>query len=323
VVLVLGVQDEYSHSFPVTVAGTSVTNGSQSPSNPVTVSARVEGGSTFASLLGASADRTLLVTVHNAGRDTVQSLITARWGKSSAPDGVITSPNFITVSAGQTKRVSIPFKLSPLSYGTYHVVGELSGLPATDTFTATTTTWPWGLPVVLLLIVVAIVLFAWYRRRVRARERIAVDSFGPGQAAPGLAALAAMSSVLADDDGGALRLEQVLLLGDIDGEATAVPVAELTLDSRGVGVTNPSTNELRILTWASIRGVHVLDRLDVEDAPDFISSLGSVIDIETTHSTYRFVAPDVSPKDLTQQVDRVVRLWIRPPVRVPSLATGN
>ena len=324
VVQVTGLSNDYLVKLAVTVVGAPTAAVTPAPvsgaSSDVSATAKVEGGSSWGSIFGGGANRTLVVKVHNGGTMAVQSVITARWGGSSTPENVIDSPGSVTVAPGQTRTVSLPFRLDPLSVGSYHVVGDVSGTSPAVTVASSTATWPWGLPLVPLLLVAAFVLYEWYLRKVRARDRVAADSFGPGHAAPGLGALAAMSSVLSRREAGSVRLSNVLLIGELDGATTAVPVAMLTLDSRGIGVTNPSTYELRVLMWASIRGVHVVDRRGSAGIPAAVPDRGSIVEVETTYSTYRFADPAHEPAELSEQVDRIVRLWIRPPKRVPALA---
>jgi len=170
------------------------------------------------------------------------------------------------------------------------------------------------------LAAVLIVLWVVHRRRVRRRQEQAVDSFGPGFAKPGLGALAAMSVAgLGRGGDSKLRLGDIWLIGEVDGVVQTVPVAVLTMDSRGIGVTNPDTFELRVLTWESIKGVDVEPWHGSTDTAAIPAVVGAVVQVDTTHTTYHFVVPNADVEALAERVGEIVRLWIRPPVKVPAL----
>jgi len=323
VVVVSGTDNDYTTKLPVTVVGAptaAVTPPPVSEPSEVSASASIRSTSSIGAILGGSAGRELSVTLHNGGKYTVSSLVTARWGSSSTPSNVIASPPPVTLAPGQTRTVTMPFTLDPLSFGTYKVVGQVSGTTPELSFASSTSTWPWGIPLVLLAAAVLIVLWVVHRRRVRQRQEQAVDSFGPGFAKPGLGALAAMSVAgLGRGRDSKLRLGDIWLIGEVDGVVQTVPVAVLTMDSRGIGVTNPDTFELRVLTWESIKGVDVEPWHGSTDTAAIPAVVGAVVQVDTTHTTYHFVVPNADVEALAARVDEIVRLWIRPPMKVPAL----
>jgi hypothetical protein len=323
VVVVSGTNNDYTAKLPVTVVGAptgTVTPPPVSEPSDVTATTSIRSTSSLGAIFGGAAGRELSVTLHNGGKFTVNSLVTARWGSSPTPANVIASPPPVTLAPGQTRTVTLPFTLDPLSFGSYDVVGQVSGTTPQLSFATTTSTWPWGIPVVLVAAVVLIVLWEVHRRRVRQRQEQAVDSFGPGFAKPGLGALAAMSVAgLGRGRDGKLRLGDVWLIGEVDGVVQTVPVAVLTMDSRGIGVTNPDTFELRVLTWESIKDVDVESWHGSTDTAAIPAVTGAVVQVDTTHTTYHFVVPNADVEALADRVGEIVRLWIRPPVKVPAL----
>ena len=323
VVAVSGTDNDYTDKIPVTVVGAQTAPVTPAPIDPpsrVSAVTSVRSVSSVGAIFGGSAGRVLTVTLHNGGQYDVTSLVTARWGSSTSPSNVITSPPAVTLRPGQTRTLSLPFTLDPLSFGSYKVVGQVSGTTPQLSFATTTSTWPWGIPLVLLLAAVLIVLWVVHRRRVRQRQEQAVDSFGPGFAKPGLGALAAMSVAgLGRGGDSKLRLGDIWLIGEVDGVVQTVPVAVLTMDSRGIGVTNPDTFELRVLTWESIKGVDVEPWHGSTDTAAIPAVVGAVVQVDTTHTTYHFVVPNADVEALAERVGEIVRLWIRPPVKVPAL----
>ena len=317
VVQVIGTANGYSADLPVTIAG--VPTGPVTPpptagATKVTAHATVTGGASWGSRFGGRADRTLVVTVHNAGTTSVEPVVSAEWGKSPQPTNLITSSPPILLAPGATRTVRMPFSLDPLSFGTYLVTGHLSGTSPEVSFASTTSTSPWALPLVLLVVLVLLLAALFWRRRGRDQQVPEVpETYGPGHAAPGLDALAAMSAAaLVGTDGGACRILDLLLISQ-DGESMqAVPVAQFAMDSKGIGVTNPRTLEVRLLSWGSIRGVEVAPWPGLLGDEGESGAPGTLITVEAVYTIYRFVAPGRDPADLVPPVTSVARLWIKP-----------
>ena len=92
-----------------------------------------------------------------------------------------------------------------------------------------------------------------------------------------------------------------------------VPVAVLTMDSRGIGVTNPDTFELRVLTWESIKGVDVESWHGSTDTAAIPAVTGAVVQVDTTHTTYHFVVPNADVEALAERVGEIVVCGSVPP----------
>ena len=329
VVQITAVANDFIAKLPVTLVGAVV-----APVTPpsglgagghLTATASVTGASTLKSFFGGGAARQLHVTVHNPTAGVVHTVITARWGRSTDPEIVITSPDPVTLQPGQTRTVQLPFTVNALSFGTYHVAGALTGAAASGSFTSTTSTYPWGIPVVALGLIGLLIYRAVRRRQKATQEQRALEDVGAVEGATGLGALAAMSGSVAlpTRGDGSLRLTDVLLTGELHGEIRTVPVSVLTMDARGVGVTNPDTGELRVLTWSSIRSLQVVPA-DGSDVDHGMAGAGPVspsatVEVDTIHTIYRFSCPRSEPGPLSAQVDEVSRRWLSPPVRVPVI----
>jgi len=332
VVQITAVANDFIAKLPVTVVGAEVAPVTP-PSGlgagaPLTVTASVTGASTLKSFFGGGAARQLHVTVHNPTAGVVHTVITARWGRSTDPDIVITSPDPVTLQPGQTRTVQLPFTVNALSFGTYHVAGALTGAAASGSFTSTTSTYPWGIPLVAFGLIGLLIYRAVRRRQKATQEQRALEEVGAVEGATGLGALAAMSGAVAvpTRGDGSLRLTDVLLTGELHGEIRTVPVSVLTMDAQGIGVTNPDTGELRVLTWSSIRSLQVVpgDGSDGSDHGHGAAGAGPVppsamVEVDTIHTTYRFSCPHSELGPLSAQVDDVSRRWLSPPVRVPVI----
>jgi hypothetical protein len=306
----------FTTTVPVTVVGAPSAPVSPTPTVPVgrglTADATVMTATTPGALVGGAAPRTLVVTLHNAGGSPIRTLITARWGSSTSPTHVISSPSPVSVPAGGTRVVSMPFTLDPLTMGTLHVAGEVTGTDPELAFTTTTSNWPWGIPVTIVVVVGLVLFRRWWKRR-RAEER-AEEAVEAGRAT-GLGALAVMSvagAVGADDrtDGDALRLTGVRLTEQLDDGLRSVPVAELTIGRHGIAVTSPDAAEPGVLAWSWIRRLRV-----VADG----RATGAVVVVDTVHTTYRIECPGADPVELSSRVDEVGRRWLTPPRPVPAL----
>ena len=261
----------------------------------LSASATVTSRSSLATDFGASAPRTLVVTIHNRGTGVVQTVLSARWGSPSDANNVITTDDSIQLLPGQTRTVSFPFSLRALSLGSYSVTGQLSGATLPVSFSTSTSTWPWALIVAIVLAVLALVgLFIWARRR-KQRKDLARE-LGDG-AHVGLAAMTPTVPI-ATAGPGRIRWEHVWLLGQADGATTAVPLGMLTIDAEGVGIVDASTQERRVVPWGSVVGFRVERWKGQLGSAGGAASAGSAVVVMTQQAAYQFALPGSDPDDL-------------------------
>lgn len=177
VVVVSSLAPAKSITFPVQIVG--VPTASVRPASPqyqpqpLKVRARVTGANSLGSVFGAPASRTLVLTVTNTGESSVPNpVVSARYGRKGNADHLITSPAVGALAPGQTRRVSIPFELDALSFGSYHLAGRVTGTSAPVRFQQETSTWPWGLFVVAVVVVLIMLRGLWkvLRRRIAVRK---------------------------------------------------------------------------------------------------------------------------------------------------------
>src|SRR5262249_59335973 len=110
---------------------------------PLTVRARVTGANSLGSAFGGPASRTLVLTVTNTGQSSVPNpVVSAGWGRKGNADHLITVPAVGPLAPGQTRRISIPFELDALSFGSYKVGGRVTGTSAPVPFRQATSTSP-------------------------------------------------------------------------------------------------------------------------------------------------------------------------------------
>ncbi len=186
VVLVTSLQNFSQTKLPVQVAGI--------PTNPVksvapsslpqtvkVIGLRVTGGSWVAAWFGESVSRDLVVTFHNSGPSPVLNpIISATWGRQGHTDHVINSPTIAMIQPNETRQISLPFRLDPLSFGSYVVAGRLTGPAIPVVFRTQTSSWPIGLMAIAALLIVGLLARAVMKRRSRraaaAREEGGSDS---------------------------------------------------------------------------------------------------------------------------------------------------
>ncbi|HMG26752.1 MAG TPA: hypothetical protein VKH36_08060 [Acidimicrobiia bacterium] len=177
VVVVSSLAAAKSITFPVQVVGMPTAPvRSASPQyqpQPLTVRARVTGANSLGSAFGGAASRTLELTVTNTGQSSVPNpVVSAGWGRKGNADHLITAPAVGPLAPGQTRRISIPFELDALSFGSYHVAGRVTGTSAPVHFQQKTSTWPWGLFIVAVVVLLLMLRRLWnvLRRRMAARK---------------------------------------------------------------------------------------------------------------------------------------------------------
>lgn len=145
---------------PFTVTGVPVLTDQERPSATVmerkltVVRAELTGRSGVTALLGATARRTLVLTVRNSGGGPVTDpSVSLAVGRGSSATTIVDPPPLGRLEPGQEKTFEIPISLEVPSFGRYTVEGEIAGLNEPVTFTATTSAYPWGLPVFAALVI--------------------------------------------------------------------------------------------------------------------------------------------------------------------------
>jgi len=131
--------------------------------------------------------------------------------------------------------------------------------------------------------------------------------------APGAVAVSG-SAPSAGSTAGALRINDVWLIGVVDGVATTVAVAVLSVDPRGVGVTDAASYGQRILARESVRNLAATAWLGQPDAPAGLIEPGAIVVVQTDRATYRFAAPGRSAGDLVGLLAEASRGWFAAPV---------
>lgn len=187
VVLVTGVNVSYTEKIPVTVVGaaTAPVPPAPTPYQPdlVIEGLHVEAPTTVGSAMGASAPRTMVLGVRNAGTAAETPLLLGRWGPAGQVDHAITMPAVKPVAPGATETVRAAFSLPALATGSYtvRVTAEVVGFRHEASAATTTTQWPVGLFALGALVVLLLVLALATRPR-RRRRRLARARPAAGQA---------------------------------------------------------------------------------------------------------------------------------------------
>ena len=185
VVLFTSATGTFNEKIPVQIVGAPsapVQSTTPSVAAPTVSNLRISGGSTLASSFGASVRRTLTFTIVNRGDAVGTPVLTGRWGKGSDLTNVIEMPAQQPLSGGQSRNVSVVFKLGALSVGTYRVTVrlEMVGTAGRSTAATTTSQWPIALIVCLLvLLVLTILLVVILVRRRAARRDVERPEGGP------------------------------------------------------------------------------------------------------------------------------------------------
>jgi hypothetical protein len=96
--------------------------------------------------------------------------VTAAVGRDSQSGDPLQPPNVDPLSAGQTRRLELPVRLSAPSFGRYVVFGTVYGTGASVSFTASTRTTPWALFLIVIILVVDVVAVTTVRARRRRQE---------------------------------------------------------------------------------------------------------------------------------------------------------
>ncbi len=172
---------------------TSPTGADQQESDLEIVSLTIHDPGGLPALFGASADRTLRVTVRNPSPAPVKAVATARWREGSAAPTPIPSSGVVVIRPDETVAIEMPFQLDTMAIGEHTVEGEVTSARQTLAFVATTTQWPWGLAVIAIAL--AALLWRGIRALVRAlastpsgtalRTHGGAPARGQGRPAPG------------------------------------------------------------------------------------------------------------------------------------------
>ena len=162
---------------------TSPTGADQQESDLEIVSLTIHDPGGLPALFGASAERTLRVTVRNPSPAPVKAVATARWREGSAAPTPIPSSGVVVIRPDETVAIEMPFQLDTMAIGEHTVEGEVTSARQTLAFAATTTQWPWGLAVIAIAL--AALLWRGIRALVRRwRRRRAEPPFEPMGALP-------------------------------------------------------------------------------------------------------------------------------------------
>lgn len=186
VILFTGATTTFTQRVPVTVAGaTSAPVPTAAPVAGVSVSeVHVTGSTTLESSLGASALRRLSLRITDVGSTTVTPVLVGRWGTGTDPRNVVRMPSVGALGPGQSRVVTVPFRLGAFSVGTYDVRVDVQLLqsPHVVTVTSSTTQWPIGLFVLACLVMLSLVSTVILLRR-RRHARL-LDTGSPPGATP-------------------------------------------------------------------------------------------------------------------------------------------
>lgn len=164
---------------PITIAGmpSAPTVARESGGSALEVTARVVATShSFAarlqSSLGGPTRRTLVLTLANRGPTPLSGVtVTAAVARDAQGGEPLQPPNVDTLAPGQSRRLRIPLRLAPPSYGSYVVFGSVYGGGAAVSFAARTTTMPWALILLLAVLLGDLLLLVVARARRRRGTR--------------------------------------------------------------------------------------------------------------------------------------------------------
>jgi hypothetical protein len=128
----------------------------------------LSGWGPWTAWFGASPERTMTLRVHNPNTAPYeQPPLVLRVGRPGSQGSVVSTRDVGTLAAGETKTITVPVTLSPLSFGTEQVHGTVGFTGYTGTFSDDTVVVPWGL-IAVALVLIQVILLA-IRNRVRRR----------------------------------------------------------------------------------------------------------------------------------------------------------
>ncbi|HEX6238312.1 MAG TPA: hypothetical protein VFZ68_14025, partial [Acidimicrobiales bacterium] len=107
--------------------------------------AHLEGGGPWSAWFGASATRTLVITVRNTGEAAADLRMTVTAGRGDDPEGWVPVTDPGRLDAGDQRTLHVPVRFDPLGAGRHAVAGQVAGGGSAATFDASTSIHPWGL----------------------------------------------------------------------------------------------------------------------------------------------------------------------------------
>jgi hypothetical protein len=135
--------------------------------------AQLQGSGPWQSFFGASAKRTLVLTVHNGSTQSVfDPPISVRLGKGANPTQIVPTQPLGTIPAGGVRSFQIPVTFPAFAVGTYVVAGEVGYAGSEATFRSNGDfVAPWGAYITAILILTAIIWWIYVRIRRRLHRR--------------------------------------------------------------------------------------------------------------------------------------------------------
>ncbi|MFI6759165.1 hypothetical protein ACIBF5_08485 [Micromonospora sp. NPDC050417] len=154
-------------TVPVVVRGVPVQPAPPAGRVPTALAAsgvRVAGaGSSWASIFGGPAHRTVTVTLNNTGQAPVLApRLRLTSGRPGRTDVIVPAPGIELLEPGQRRTFDLPVTFGAPTWGRYAVRGELLGADQPAVFYAHTYSYPWG-----LLVLPALAIGLAMRRRWR------------------------------------------------------------------------------------------------------------------------------------------------------------
>jgi hypothetical protein len=176
------------------IATVPITEAAQLPARRISIeSMEIEGGS-WTELLGAAADRTLVVTLENTGDVNIEDpALEVAWGRGSEPNGFVVVPDIEAMAPGETRTVTMELPRGAFAFGEYSATAEMQGLDERTSSRASVTTYPW----LLLIVPLGLLQLALLAVRNRVRSRVAIAE---EEEAPTLDELAAGDAEPVDDE---------------------------------------------------------------------------------------------------------------------------
>jgi len=168
-VLVLSLVGAFVAAHPATAASPAGADQQQGGLEIVYLAVHDAGG--LPALFGASAERTLRVTVRNTSAAPIKAVATARLRAGSSSTTPIRPSGEVVIRPDETVTIELPFQLDTMAIGETTVEGEVTSTRETVAFAATTAQWPWGLALIaiaiagLLWLGIRAIVRRWRRRR--------------------------------------------------------------------------------------------------------------------------------------------------------------
>jgi len=235
------------NNFPIELLGHPIATPTKDGfSRSARLDVAVSGSGPFLSWFGFPAERTLDATITNTGTSPMLNPPAYLYlGKGQDPTTLLNSPSVGSINPGQTVKVSLPFELPAMSFGSYTVKFDIPGMDLPVATSTTTSTYPWLLFIVVWL-VIQIPLLGLHRKKDDEDDRDSHlielnDPFG-GLAVAGAgtgAAVAALSKsgtngAIAPVGAASLSSIPTWALGKLTGLNPANPTPSLTPTTNGL-----------------------------------------------------------------------------------------